>query len=288
MTRKILYVILLGIAVVVIPSCGGSKNSSSMRQIEKHSRKYPIGEDGLPVPGRSKESKKVKAAKEKQQKDKEAQAKEAEKAYKDAITRHREFQSQETRDRMDQHAKESDKRYSNKKEFFIVRWFRPKDDVEKIEKRRAKEVEKRMAATRKKAEKTNKEFGITDVETPKQQKLGRPNPKDIPQGGGGTYKEGGATRYARPSDMPQGGGGSYSDGKSSGRVRSSDFQQGGGGSYQSGKSGNRQSASDQQQGGGGSYQTGKSVKRQKASDHQQGGGGNMSGKSKKQKKSKTN
>ena len=286
MIRKIIFVLLLGMTVMMISSCGGSKNSSSMKQIEKHSKKYPVNEDGLPVPAHRSDSKKVKQALAQQQKQKEAQAKEAEKAYQDAITRHRSLQSQEMRDRMDRNLKESDKRHSNKKEFFVVRWFKPKSDIEKIEKRQAKEVQKRMAATRKQAENNNKKFGITSAETVKERKPNKPDPKDMPQGGGGVYKEGGATRYSRPSDISQGGGGSYSEGRSSGRVKASDYQQGGGGTYQSGNSGNRQNASDYQQGGGGSYQSRNSGSRQKASDYQQGGGGNMSGKSKKQKKNK--
>jgi len=285
MMRRILYVVLLGLAVVMVSSCGGSKQYSSMKKIEKHSKKYPVGEDGLPVPARNSGSKKVKQTLAKQQKQKEIEAKEAEKAHKDAITRHRSFQTQETRDRMDKHLKESEKKYSNKKEFFVVRWFR-QDNIEKMEKRHAKDVQKRMAATRKKSEKTNKELGLSRVETVKDRKARKTDPRDVPQGGGGSYREGSAKNFARPSDMQQGGGGSYTGEKSSSRARVSDIQQGGGGTYQSGNTRNRQTASDFQQGGGGTYQSSKSANKQKAADQQQGGGGNMSGKSKKQKKNK--
>ena len=199
-----------------------------MKQIEKHSKKNPVGDDGLPVAARGSESKKVRQAKEKQQKQQETTAKEAEKARKDAITRHRAYQTQETRDRMDQHLKESDKRYSTKKEFFLVRWFRPKDDTEKIEKRQAKETQKRMVATRKQAEKNNAERRISSIKT-KERKFAKPDPRNEQHGGGG----------------------SYTSGKSKGMVKSSDFQQGGGGSYREGTSGKQQKASDFQHGGGG-------------------------------------
>jgi len=282
--RKIwLYTVLLGMVVVMASSCGSSKQSSNMRQMDKHSRKNPVGEDGLPVEKRGKDSKKVRQVLAQQEKQKAAEKKEADKAYKDGLTRHRALQTQETRNRMDQNLKESNKKYTNEKEFFLVRWFRPKDDIEKIEKRQAKEDQKRMAATRKKAEKYNKESGFQRVTKTKEQKKPLPSPNDMPQGGGGVYKEGSATKYASPSSMQHGGGGSYSEGKSGSGVKASDFQHGGGGSYQAGKSGSSVKASDFQHGGGGSYQTGKSGTGKKASDYQQGGGGNMSGKTKKPK-----
>ena len=307
--RKIwLYTVLLGMVVVMASSCGSSKQSASMRDIEKQSKKYPVDENGLPTVTSKSGSKKVRQALAQQDKQKAVADKEAEKAYKDGLTRHRAFQSQETRDRMDQHLKQSNKKYTNEKEFFVVRWFRPKDDIEKIEKRQAKEDQKRMAATRKKAEKNNKEAGFQRVTKTKEQKKTLPNPGDMPQGGGGAYKEGKAKKYASPSGIQHGGGGSYKAGKSGKGQRASDYQQGGGGSYQAGRSGRGQKASDYQQGGGGSYQTGRtgngikasdyqqggggtyqtgrSGNRQKASDYQQGGGGNMSGKTKKPKQKK--
>ncbi|MDR1171351.1 MAG: hypothetical protein LBL24_02740 [Bacteroidales bacterium] len=204
-----------------------------MRQIEKHEKKYG---------GDSWKSREVKKAEAKQKKQEEEAQKEAEKIHKDGITRHRAFQTQETRDRMDQHLKESDERHSTKKVFFLVRWFRPVDNIEKIEKRRAKEVKKRMAATLKKAEKNNAEHRITNVKT-KERTFSKPDPKNEQHGGGGAYREGSATKYNSPSDMQQGGGGSYAEGKSKSRVKASDSQQGGGSSYQEGKSGKRQKAS---------------------------------------------
>lgn len=224
--------IWLGMAALMVSSCGGSKKSSSIRQIEKHSKKYPIDENGNPI---NKQSKKVKQALAKQEKLKKDAAKEAEKGRQDAITRHRAFQTQETRDRMDQHLKESDKRYSAKKDFFLVRWFRPKDSVEKIEKRRAKEVQKRMAATRKQAEKNNKERNTSSFKT-KERKSSKPDPNDVQLGGGGSYREGKSKNKVNPSDIQQGGGGSYTESKSKSKAKSSDTQQGGGGSYQKVKS----------------------------------------------------
>jgi len=207
-----------------------------MRKIEKLSKKNPVGTDGLPLPTRGK----AKQAMIQQQKRQASTAKEIEKSYMNAITRHRSNQTQETRDRMEKNLKESNKRLNTKNEIFIVGWFQPKDDIERIEKQRAKEVQKRMAVTRKKAEKHNKELGITSSGTVKERKVKRSDPRDMPQGGGGVYKEGGAKKYARSSDMPQGGGGSYVEGKSTSKVRASDFQYGGGGNYQSGKSKKKQ------------------------------------------------
>jgi hypothetical protein len=207
-----------------------------MRQIEKHAKKNPVDENGLPVAKGGSGSKKVKKALAQQQKQKETEKKEAEKAYKDAITRHRAFQTQETRNRMDQHLKESNKRHSNQKEFFVVRWFRPKDDIEKIEKRQAKEVQKRMAATRKQADKNNEEFRVSRNTKTKGPKRSLPSPNDIQHGGGGTYKEGSATRYVSPSSIQHGGGGSYAEGRSGNRRNASDFQHGGGGTYQASRS----------------------------------------------------
>jgi hypothetical protein len=239
--RKICgYTVLLGMVAMMAPSCSGSKKSSSIRQLEKHSRKNPVDAYGNPVPSRNSGSKKVRQAMAQQQKQQEAAKKEADKAYKDGITRHRSLQTQETRDRMDQHLKETNQRHSKKKDFFLVRLFRPSDDIEKIEKRREKEVQKRMAANRKTAEKNNEVRRISSVKT-KERKSVRPNPKDYQHGGGGTYKEGSATRYASPANMQMGGGGTYNSGSS--KIKASDFQHGGGGSYQEGKSKKRVKAS---------------------------------------------
>ena len=217
----------------MISSCGGSQNYSSVRQIDKHSRKYPVDENGNPVATRRTDSKKVRQAIAKQQKREEETKKEAEKAYRDGITRHRAMQTPETRDRMDQHLKESEKRNSNNKEFFLVRWFRPKDDIEKIENRRDKEVKKRMAANRKTAEKNNEARTASSFKGTERESV-RPQPGDMQHGGGGSYREGSATRYASPSDIQMGGGGTYASGGSNSKVKASDIQQGGGGSYQQG------------------------------------------------------
>jgi len=211
--RKLLYIVLLGLAALMISSCGGSKKSSGMRQIEKHSRKYPIDENGNPVVTRSSDSKKVRQAIDKQQKREAERKKEEEKAYRDGITRHRSLQTPETLDRMDQHYKETEIRSGIKKEFFLVRWFRPRDDVKKIEDRHDKEVKKRMAASRKTAEKNNEARSASSFKG-NERVSGRPQPGDMPQGGGGNYREGSATRY-NPSDVQMGGGGgSYQEGKS--------------------------------------------------------------------------
>jgi len=152
---------------------------------------------------------------------------------------------------MDQNLKESKKRNSTQKEFFVVRWFQPKDDIEKIEKQRAKEVQKRMAANRKQAEKNNKEMGLSRTVKTKEVKRPLPNRNDMPHGGGGVYKPGSATSSVSPNNIQHGGGGSYSASSSKSSIKASDFQQGGGGSYQAGKA-KGSKASDYQQGGGGS------------------------------------
>jgi hypothetical protein len=216
----------------MISACGGSKQTSSMRQIEKSSKKNPVyvDKDGNHIP--VSDDKKVRQAIEQQQKKQEAEKQESQKTYREAVNQHREMQTPEVRNRMDQQAKQTDKKYSNKKEFFLVRWFRPKDDVEKIEKRRAKEMEKRMAATRKQAKRNNQQIGVSSDQTAKSRKVKKPDPKDVQQGGGGVYKEASATKYVNPKNIQQGGGGSYTEGNSKKKVKPSDVQQGGGGSYQ--------------------------------------------------------
>ncbi len=236
---------LIGMVAVVTPSCSGQKKSASMKKIERESRKDYRG----------KEEKKADAVREKQEK---ARKKEEEKAYKDGITRHRSFQTEETLQLMDTHLEEANDRYK-KKEFFLVRWFKPKDDIEKIEKKRAKEVEKRMAATRKKADKNNDDRGATYF-TGEERKVAKPNPSDMQHGGGGTYGEGNPTGRVNPADYQQGGGGSYQEGKSSSKAKTSDFQHGGGGSYQEGKSNSKAKSSDAQHGGGGDMSGGNSKK----------------------------
>ena len=221
MGRIVLYAICLGMVAVMFSSCNGSKKSSSIRQIEKHAKKNPIDENGNPVAPRGSESKKVRQAMEKQQKQQATTVKEVEKAHKDALTRHRAFQTQETRNRMDQHLKETEKRHRTKKEFFLVRWFKPGDNIEKVEKRRAKEVQKRMAATRKQAEKNNAAYRISSVKTKERKAKKLPDPKDVVHGGGGTYKEGNAAKRVNPSDFQHGGGGSYQEGKSGKNIKPS-------------------------------------------------------------------
>jgi len=171
MRKLLIYIILLGTALVMSPSCGGSKQSASMRKIEKQSKKIPMYEasDGTKIP--LPQNKKARQAVVQQMKKKEANEKATQKSQRDAIKQHRELQSPEVRARMDQNLKETNKRQSNKKEFFVKRWFRPKDDVAKIEKQRAKETEKRKAATLKKAEKTNEQLGLSsDKKKPRQKK----------------------------------------------------------------------------------------------------------------------
>jgi hypothetical protein len=230
MGRILFYAVWLGMATVMFSSCGGSKKSSSIRKIEKHAKRNPVDDRGNPVAARGSESKQVRQAMEKQQKQKEATAKEDQKAYKDAITRHRTIQTQETRDRMDRNLKETEKRHRTDKEFFLVRWFKPKDSIEKIEKRRAREVQKRMAANLKKAEKTNTEYRVSSFKPAKRESKKPPDPKDVVHGGGGNYNAGSKGRV-NPSDIQHGGGGSYKESRATAGVNPSNVQHGGGGSY---------------------------------------------------------
>ena len=223
-----------------------------MRKIEKQAKKNPVDENGLPVPSRNSNSKKVKQMLAQQQKQKAAADKEAAKIYQDGLTRHRSIQTQETRDRMDRHIKETNRRQSKQKDFFVVRWFRPKDEIEKKEKQQAKETQKSMAATRKQAEKNNKDMGLSRrTAKTKERKRPLPSPNDMPQGGGGVYREGSSKKFASPNNVQHGGGGSYVAGSSKSNIKASDYQQGGGGTYQTGKSNIGVKASDFQQGGGG-------------------------------------
>ena len=261
----LLYALLLGTTAMICSSCGGSKNTSKMRQVEKRAKKNPVTVDkeGYHVVNSASgqvESKKVQQAKEKQKKKEAAEEKEAEKAYRDAITRHRAVQTQETRERMDQNLKESNRRYSKKKECFVVRWFRPKDEVEKIEKQRAKETQQRMAATRKKAEENNKAMGLTLPTTGKERKSAKPDPKNEALGGGGTYKEGSATRYVNPSNIQHGGGGTYTESKSKSRVKA-ESPQGGGGTYVAGSKSKKSVKASPQLGGQTTYNEPKSKKK---------------------------
>ncbi len=220
----LIYMIVVCMVGIVAPSCSGTKKSSSIKKIERESKKAERGSKGKEV----KKAEKAQAQKEKERK------KEEEKAYQDGITRHRAFQTEETRNRMDTHLDESNTKYSKKKEFFLVRWFRPKDDIEKLEKKRAKEVEKRMAANRKQSEKNNEDRRATSFEG-KERKVSKPDPANIQIGGGGTYKEG-SSKSVNPSDIQIGGGGTYKEEKSKSRVNPSSIQQGGGGNMSGGKS----------------------------------------------------
>lgn len=221
-SRILLYAMLVGAAAVAVPSCSGSKKSADVKKMERASKK-------------DYRTKEVRKAEEDQERKRQQLLKDAEKARQDGITRHREMQTQEVRDRMDENLKISEEKNRTKKEFFLVRWFRPKDDIEKIEKRRAKEVKKRMAASRKKAEKNNEERFASSFKT-EERKVDRPKPSDYQHGGGGTYEEGKSKSRVNPSDIQHGGGGTYEEGKSKKRANPADYQQGGGGSYQEGKS----------------------------------------------------
>ena len=158
-------------------------------------------------------SKKVRQAIEKQQKKQKADEKAAQKSQKEAIKRHREMQTSEVRARMDQNLKETNTRHSGEKEFFVKRWFRPKDDISKIEKQQAKETEKRKAATLKNAQKNNDQLGLSGAKPEKTRKVKPSNPKDVKHGGGGSYKKAGADKSVNPANIKHGGGGTYKEPK---------------------------------------------------------------------------
>ena len=165
--RKILfYVLLLGMTAMTVSSCGGSK-SASMRQIERHSKKYPDPSNMEGVAATTK-SRKIKQAIKKQEKIKKDEAKAAKKREKRGAKSHRDAQTKETLQRMDRHKKEANKRYT--REFFLVRWMRPKTDAEKIEKRQNREAKQRMDASRRKSEKTNRSMGRLDTDKSRERK----------------------------------------------------------------------------------------------------------------------
>ncbi|MDR0714951.1 MAG: hypothetical protein LBF89_11955 [Bacteroidales bacterium] len=223
--------------VIMGTSCGSSKKtygyskkSASMKTINRRSPLTYDDEGGYRVDSRGKEQKKADAAKAKKEADKR---KEADKTYREALERHRSIQSEEVQQRMDYHLSLSNKKYSKKKECFLKRWFRPSTDKEKIEKQRAKEVKKRMAATRKKAEQNNAERMSSSFKGNKRKSKGKADPSEYQQGGGGDYKEGKA-KSVKPESSSQGGGGRYKEGKAK-SVKPESSSQGGGGRYKEGK-----------------------------------------------------
>lgn len=168
----LLYITLIIVMAVTLPSCSGSKKSATVRQIERQEKKNE----------RKSKSKEVKKAEKAQQKQRQESLKAAEKARLDGITRHRSMQTEEVRGRMDDHLAEANKRHE-KKDFFLVRWFKPADDIERIEKKRVKELKKRMAATRKQADRNNEARMATGFKG-SERKAQRPSPEDVQHGGG--------------------------------------------------------------------------------------------------------
>jgi hypothetical protein len=274
--------LITAMPVIIGTSCGSSKKtygyskkSSGMKKIDRASPLIYDKEGGYRVDHRGPEQKKADAVREKKEADKQ---KEADKTYKEALKRHRSIQSEEVQQRMDYHLSISDKEYSKKKEFFLKRWFKPSTDKEKIEKRRAKEVEKRMAATRKKAEQNNTERMSSSVEGHKRKSKGRADPADYQHGGGGVYKEGKGGGVNADDYQQSGGGGRYKEGKASG-VKPESQQIGGGGRYKEGKAKSVKSES-QSSGGGGRYREGKAKSVKSESQSSGGGGRYKEGKSK--------
>ncbi|MDR3093878.1 MAG: hypothetical protein LBU62_04460 [Bacteroidales bacterium] len=253
--------VLLLVAVMAImgASCSSSKKthgsnskqSASMRKINRDSPLIWDKEEGYKVDSRGPEQKKADAAREKKD---AAKKKESDKTYKEAVKKHREIQSKDVQERMDYHLAVTNKENSKEKECFIKRWFRPSTDVEKVEKRRAKEVEKRMAATRKKADQNNEERTTSSFKGKKRQSKGKADPADYQMRS--NYKEG--QNGLNPADYQEnGGGGKYKSGAS--KVKSSDSAPaGGGGKYKSGTS--KVKSSDSAPGGGGRYKSGRGVK----------------------------
>ncbi|MDR1866587.1 MAG: hypothetical protein LBR08_13590 [Bacteroidales bacterium] len=209
----LLYIIAVTVVVTtVVPSCGGTKKSASMRKIERSTPMY-LNSEGEYTPDIR--SSKQKSADADRLKKEAAKKKEADKTYREALERHRSIQSEEMQQRMKSHLAASNKQYSRKKEFFLLRWIHSlqrKDAVAKIEKRRAKEVKKRMAASRKKAEENYRERSFTLFKGKERKSGKKVKPSTIQHGGGGTYREGKASSV-NPSDIQHGGGGTYKEKK---------------------------------------------------------------------------
>ncbi|MDR1666764.1 MAG: hypothetical protein LBS03_03600 [Bacteroidales bacterium] len=268
------FFFITAMPVITGTSCGSSKKtygyskkSASMKKINRESPLIYDKEGGYRVDHRGPEQKKADAAKAKKESDKQ---KESDKTYKEALERHRSIQSEEVRQRMDYHLSVSDKEHSKEKEFFLKRWFRPSTDKEKIEKRRAKEVKKRMAATRKKAEQNNAERMSSSFKGHKRKSKGRADPADYQHGGGGVYREGKGGGVNAADYEQSGGGGNYKEGKAK-SVKAESQSSGGGGRYKAGKA-NSVKAESQSSGGGGRYKAGK-AKSEKAESQSSGGGG---------------
>jgi hypothetical protein len=189
-----------------------------MRKINRDSPLIFDKEEGYKVDTRGPQQKKADA--ERAKKD-AAKKKESDKTYKEALKKHREIQSKDVQERMDYHLAVTNKENSKEKECFLKRWFRPSTDVDKVEKRRAKEDAKRMAATRKKADQNNEDRTSSSFKGKKRQSKGKADPADYEMKSG--YKEGkkGETssdyKQTKSSDTtPKGGGGSYKSGATGG------------------------------------------------------------------------
>ncbi|MDR2847855.1 MAG: hypothetical protein LBV39_01995 [Bacteroidales bacterium] len=253
----LLMVVLMALMGV---SCGSSKKahggaykqSAGMRKINRDSPLILDKDEGYKVDSRGGQQKKADADRAKKD---AAKKKEADKTYKEALKRHREIQTKDVQERMEHHLAVTNKENSKEKEFFLKRWFRPSTDVDKVEKRRAKEVEKRMAATRKRADQNNDERTTSSFKGHKRKSAGKANPEDSQLKS--AYKEG-QTGLSSSEYQENGGGGSYKSGAS--KVKTSDSAPaGGGGRYKSGASKVKTSDSAPA-GGGGKYRQGRGVK----------------------------
>ena len=103
-----LSALLVSFAVLLFSSCGGSKKTSKIRKIERHSRRNP---DPTGATLHREQGRKVRAALRKEEKRKEELHKQRQKEVKRGINRrHLRNQDKETRRRMNRSSREAERR----------------------------------------------------------------------------------------------------------------------------------------------------------------------------------
>ena len=140
--RFLYYALLLVMAVSLVSSCGGSKQSANIRRIERDSRRNPPPTDMEANAANSRTVRRVLRNEERRDRDAE---RDAQRASNEAIQRHRDMQTPETRERMDRNLRETNRRYN---EPFFSRLFRRKTEQEKIDRQREREAQRRLDARR--------------------------------------------------------------------------------------------------------------------------------------------
>ena len=122
--KFLLYTLFLIMAAPVVSSCGTTKNERIIKKIERQSKRNPAPHDDNRALARSRTtSRTVRKALKKEEKRQRDAYKAALKAQEEAIKRHQDMQTPETRARMERNLKETNR--STKPETFFSRLFRP-------------------------------------------------------------------------------------------------------------------------------------------------------------------